>query len=43
LQRLVTSINRIIDADAADTLPTRGKIAVGAIEGSPDDLFKIVR
>jgi transposase len=32
LQRLVTSINRIIDADAADTLPTRGKIAVGAIE-----------
>jgi Transposase DDE domain len=32
LQRLVASINRIIDADAADTLPTRGKTAVAEIE-----------
>jgi transposase len=31
LQRLVASINRVIDADAADTLPTRGKTAVGEI------------
>jgi hypothetical protein len=32
LQRLVASINRVIDADAADTLPTRGKTAVGEID-----------
>jgi transposase len=32
LQRLITSINRIIDADAADTLPTRGKTAVAEID-----------
>src|SRR5271166_5493593 len=32
LQRLVASINRVIDADAADTLPTRGKTAVAEIE-----------
>ena len=32
LQRLVASINRIIDADAADTLPTRGKTAVAEID-----------
>lgn len=31
LQRLVASINRVIDADAVDTLPTRGKTAVGEI------------
>jgi transposase len=32
LQRLVASINRVIDADAADTLPTRGKTAVAEID-----------
>src|SRR5664279_5609977 len=32
LQRLVASINRVIDADTADTLPTRGKTAVAEIE-----------
>jgi hypothetical protein len=32
LQRLVASINRVIDADAADTLPARGKTAVAEIE-----------
>jgi transposase len=32
LQRLLASINRVIDADAADTLPTRGKTAVAEIE-----------
>jgi hypothetical protein len=32
LQRLVASINRVIDADAADTLPARGKTAVGEID-----------
>ena len=32
LQRLVASIQRVIDADAADTLPTRGKTAVPEIE-----------
>jgi hypothetical protein len=32
LQRLVASINRVIDADAADTLPTRGNTAVAEIE-----------
>src|SRR5580692_3069175 len=32
LQRLVSSINRVIDADAADTLPTRGKTAVAEID-----------
>jgi transposase len=31
LQRLVASINRVIDADATDTLPTRGKTAVAEI------------
>jgi Transposase DDE domain len=32
LQRLVASIHRVIDADATDTLPTRGKTAVAEIE-----------
>src|SRR3978361_989997 len=32
LQRLLASINRVIDADAADTLPTRGKTEVAEIE-----------
>src|ERR1700759_3045376 len=32
LQRLVASINRVIDADAANTLPTHGKTAVAEIE-----------
>jgi hypothetical protein len=32
LQRLVASINRVIDADATDTLPTRGKTAVAEID-----------
>ena len=32
LQRLVASINRVIDADAADSLPTRGRTAVAEIE-----------
>jgi hypothetical protein len=32
LQRLVASINRVIDADAADTLPTRGKTAIAEID-----------
>src|SRR3954465_10691511 len=32
LQRLVASIQRVIDADAADTLPTRGKTAIPEIE-----------
>jgi transposase len=32
LQRLVTSINRVIDADAADALPARGKTAVAEID-----------
>ena len=32
LQRLVASINRVIDADAADALPTRGKTAVAEID-----------
>ena len=32
LQRLVASINRVIDADAANTLPTHGKTAIAEIE-----------
>src|ERR1700758_4357600 len=32
LQRLVASINRVIDADAADALPVRGKTALPEIE-----------
>jgi hypothetical protein len=32
LQRLVASIQRVIDADAADTLPTRGKTTIPEIE-----------
>src|ERR1700751_2845429 len=32
LQRLVASINRVIDADAADALPRRGKTALPEIE-----------
>jgi hypothetical protein len=32
LQRLVASINRVIDADATDTLPTRGKTVVPEID-----------
>jgi transposase len=32
LQRLVASINRVIDAEAADTLPTRGKTVVPEID-----------
>jgi transposase len=32
LQRLVASINRVIDADAANTLPTRGKTTVAEID-----------
>jgi transposase len=32
LQRLVASINRVIDADAADALPARGKTAVAEID-----------
>jgi Transposase DDE domain len=32
LQRLVSSINRVIDADAANTLPARGKTAVAEID-----------
>jgi hypothetical protein len=32
LQRLVASINRVIDADAANTLPTHGKSAIAEIE-----------
>jgi hypothetical protein len=32
LQRLVASINRVIDAKAADTLPTRGKTVVAEID-----------
>jgi transposase len=32
LQRLVASINRVIDADAADTLPARGKTDVSEID-----------
>ena len=32
LQRLVASINRVIEADAADTLPTRGKTTVPEID-----------
>ncbi len=40
LQRLLASINRVIDADAADTLPTRGKTAVAEIEGSPAGTIK---
>jgi hypothetical protein len=32
LQRLVASINRVIDADAASTLPVRGKAALPEIE-----------
>jgi hypothetical protein len=32
LQRLVASINRVIDADAADTLPSRGTTAVAEID-----------
>lgn len=32
LQRLVASINRVIDADAADTLPIRGKTAIAEID-----------
>src|SRR3978361_1808633 len=32
LQRLVTRIHRVIDADAADTLPARGKTAAAEID-----------
>lgn len=32
LQRLVASINRVIDADVADTLPSRGRTVVSEIE-----------
>jgi hypothetical protein len=32
LRRLVASINRVIDADATDTLPTRGKTVVPEID-----------
>ena len=32
LQRLVASINRVIDTDAADALPLRGKTALPEIE-----------
>jgi hypothetical protein len=32
LQRLVASIQRVIDADAADALPIRGKTAIPEIE-----------
>jgi transposase len=32
LQRLVASINRVIDADAADALPSRGKTAIPEID-----------
>jgi transposase len=32
LQRLVASINRVIDADAAGALPTRGKSAIAEID-----------
>ena len=32
LQRLVVSIQRVIDADAADALPIRGKTAIPEIE-----------
>ena len=32
LQRLVASIQRVIDADDADALPTRGKAAIPEIE-----------
>jgi hypothetical protein len=32
LQRLVASINRVTDADAADPLPSRGKTAVAEID-----------
>ena len=38
LQRLVASINRVIDADAADALPLRGKTALPEIE--IDAVFK---
>jgi len=39
LQRLVASINRVIDADAADTLPARGKTAVPEID--IDSVFEL--